>query len=81
MAVATMFSLDVVWLLAGLCLLVFTAGFVWGRRSGRVEGTRVAAAAEPLWLREQAMLAGYCPVCGSEASWPRNRKHCSPAGG
>ncbi|MDI3522918.1 MAG: hypothetical protein PWR31_1627 [Bacillota bacterium] len=58
-------------------LLLFLAGFAWGRRRGRAEGERLGLREAPLVWRQASLLAGRCAICQAEVTgedfpcWPK----------
>ena len=63
-------------LAAGLLLLGGAMGYAAGWWRGRQAGEQLSDAGRALRLREHALRAGRCPVCGTEARSPQ-----LPAGG
>jgi len=47
----------------GLGLVVFAAGYFFGRRDGLAIGVGLGRTGAPLALRQQALSTGTCPTC------------------
>jgi len=48
-----------------ILLTAVLAGYAAGRRAGLREGCRAGLAEAPLQLKENALLKGECPICGT----------------
>jgi len=55
-------------------LLAFFAGYIIGKKKGRILGEQALRSTYPLALRQQSYEKGYCLLCRESAALPDNGK-------